>query len=519
MTGHPSQLSRRDLLALGLGLSSVAIGAAGCQVQLTDDRPGAKEASGKIKIPDPLVDLPTEDVTFRYVEAGGPSLPYTTALFKAYQEKHPNITIDHQHNGWPAVNEKVTLGIRNGSAPDIWHNPAKIPFGTAVTEGWIQPVEDLVPNFADIKKEYPAESFVPGTHVFNDKVYLMPLASNRSVSQYITYDLELFEQADIDSERDLASWDDLRSAAKKLTDAGKGKSFGVMVPGAQRMGRALQQVAATAGWLSSEHLGGMCPKNGEYINNAPEMIEALEFLQSLQSDGSFFPGTMGLDGEAVGGRMPSQVAAMLLEGPWFFDQWAADAPDWKFDLIRQPAPEGATDYTEPYYATGAQGLVIYAESMYPEIAADILSYMGSREGQTQMVRLTNGNLRSVIEEVNATAQENFELSPPVVKAGTFADEQMRAAPLVAIRNPADVQVTLEHKQVKPNVNEIVQGIFTGQVKDGKKALQEFNDKQNRALDDAIAAARKKGADISRADYVFSNWDPAKDYTQGDYEDL
>lgn len=65
----------------------------------------------------------------------------------------------------------------------------------------------------------------------------------------------------------------------------------------------------------------------------------------------------------------------------------------------------------------------------------------------------------------------------------------------------------------------MQGIYTGQLGDAKKAMQDLTDRSDKELDRAIKAAQAKGAKVSRDDYVFPNWDPTKDYTEADYAAL
>nr|WP_272209615.1 hypothetical protein [Marinicella sp. W31]MDC2875433.1 hypothetical protein [Marinicella sp. W31] len=42
---------------------------------------------------------------------------------------------------------------------------------------------------------------------------------------------------------------------------------------------------------------------------------------------------------------------------------------------------------------------------------------------------------------------------------------------------------------------------------------------NKALDAAFKTAKDNGANVSRDDLVFPNWDPSKDYVASDYEAL
>lgn len=139
-------LSRRQALGL-LGGAGAAIGLAGCEVQLSGDKPSAPAEAPDLVIPDPQVKLPTEDVTFRWIDSGDLKALFEEPVLDAYTKKHPNITTQYDGNGWEQVNQVVPLGIRNKSAPDIFALPQTVPARTAIDEGWVQPVQDLIPDF------------------------------------------------------------------------------------------------------------------------------------------------------------------------------------------------------------------------------------------------------------------------------------------------------------------------------------------------------------------------------------
>ncbi|MQA03406.1 MAG: hypothetical protein GEV07_12010 [Streptosporangiales bacterium] len=64
---------------------------------------------------------------------------------------------------------------------------------------------------------------------------------------------------------------------------------------------------------------------------------------------------------------------------------------------------------------------------------------------------------------------------------------------------------------------VIQAIMVGEETNPKKALADLAGRRNQMLDDAIAAVQKKGAKVSREDWVFENWDPRKDYLPADYK--
>lgn len=96
---------------------------------------------------------------------------------------------------------------------------------------------------------------------------------------------------------------------------------------------------------------------------------------------------------------------------------------------------------------------------------------------------------------------------------------MVLAPSAEVRNPGLSQVNLEMRPVTPNLGEIVQGLLTEQISDPNAAMQDLQDRTNAELDRAIAAAQENGAEVSRDDWVFPNWDPTQDYTEEMYQEL
>jgi multiple sugar transport system substrate-binding protein len=78
---------------------------------------------------------------------------------------------------------------------------------------------------------------------------------------------------------------------------------------------------------------------------------------------------------------------------------------------------------------------------------------------------------------------------------------------------------MEKRPLTPDFGEVMQGLLSGQISDAKAAMEDLQSRSNAELDRAIKAAQDKGADVSRDDFVFANWDPNEDYTPEKYEEL
>ncbi len=509
-------MSRRSLLG-GLAAAGT-VSLVGCQVDTGENTGPAAPSGAEIQIPDYATELPSEDVTFRWCDSGDLKSVYEKAVLAVFTKKHPNIKTDYQGSGWDTVNQVVPLGIRNGSAPDIFAVPNNVPAPTAVNEGWVQPLEQIIPDFEAWRANFSETAFVPGVHVFDDKIYSFPLSSDRRLEFMSFYDTANLAAAGYDDPVDqIKTWDELYAALKKVVAAGK---VGMII-GADSLGGVITMLAQSAGWGKvGGPIPGMDPLTGKYRVDAPEVMQAFEFLQKLITDKLVVPGFLSLkiaDGRA---QMPAGKAGMIFNGPWDIPAWKRTAPSWKYAMGPVPSPDGNTDWVVPFAQNGANNPWVFAKTKYPAVAGQILNYMGSPDGQKMLVILSEGNLVSLNEEYNKAADQPGLLDANAKTASDLASKIMKAAPQSAIRNPDVAKVALVRKEVQPRWQDLMAGIFTGELKGSvEDQFAQFGARQQESLETGIETARQEGADVSLDDWVFPNWDPTKDYTKADYEAL
>lgn len=500
-------LTRRQILQL-IGGGGTAMALAGCQVQTNPDS-GPQVDAPDIEIPDPQVTLPTEDISFRWLDGGGNRTLFQNPLFDAYSGKHSNITVQYDATNMDTLNETIPLGVRNGTAPDVFAIGNKIQHRQAIQDGWCQPLEDLIPDFDEWKSAFPEGAFVPNVHIFDGKIYSFPFAGSGEISELMIYNKHLLQEADLDPESDLDTWDQFRAAAKKITKTGNGQYYGLM--NSRTPVKIVEGLLSTAGFQD-----GLDLRSGEYNYTDTVVAEAVDLVLAMHKDGSLWPDFAGISAAEARGRMPNNVAGLQVDGPFSFVEW--EQADFDFDVRPLPTKEKGATYTSTYSYGGGSNVFVSKDSKYTEIAADLFSYIGSLPGQLQMVLRTRGALLPVMPEAGKQAAEHDgALDPKFVKVRDLSAEIMRVEPVPVIRN-SDVS-KVETKTITPGFSDLLGGMLTGQVTDIKKDLAKLNSELNKELDRAIAAARKKGAEVSREDYVFANWDPTKDYTESDYEQL
>ncbi|WP_152366028.1 ABC transporter substrate-binding protein [Microlunatus speluncae] len=507
-----TRISRRSLIG---GITAVgAASLVGCQVDTGENTGPAAPSGTEINFPDYSTELPAEDVTFRWCDSGDLKSVYEKAVLAAFTGKHANIKTDYQGSGWDTVNQVVPLGIRNGSAPDIFAVPNNVPAATAVNEGWVQPLEQVIPDFDTWRANFGENAFVPGVHVFDDKVYSFPLSSDRRLTYMSFYDSANFAAAGFDDPvSQLKSWDDLHAALQKVVTGGK---TGLMIASDQLSG-IVDMLAQSAGWQT---VTGMDLRTGKYRYDAPQVLQAFEFLQKLVTDKLVVPGFLSLKAANARSQMPAGKSGMIFNGPWDIPAWKRTGPDWKYVMGPVPSPDGGTDWVQPFAQNGANNPWVYAKTKYPTVAGQILNYMGTPDGQRMLVILSEGNLVSLNEQFNSDADQPGLLDANAKTASDLAAKIMKVAPQAAIRNPDVAKVTLVRKEVKPSWADLMAGIFTGELKGSVEAqFARFSAQQQESLEAAIDTARAEGATATLDDYTFPNWDPTKDYTKADYEAL
>ncbi len=475
----------------------------------------ATAATGAIRLPNTGAKLPAEKVTFRWTDSGDSKAVFFKQYFGLFQEAHPNVTFQYDGLPWTEIQKVVPLGVQNGNAPDIFQVPLNIPTFQAVREGWVAPIDDVVPNFQQWKAAFPPNSFFEGVNVFNGKTYTFPRSTSKRSANLLFYNLDYMKQAGYDPAAKPSPGTSSRAAARKITEAGKGQYFGFITGGnqANRWSGTVNGLAQVAGSASA---GDIDLRTGEFTLTSDQNVAAIELLLALKADNSVFPGSLTINEAEARSRIAQGVAGMVFAGEFASPLWIRDNPGFKFGVSATPAPNSGTPLPMTYQI-GANHQWLYAKSPAPNrvVAGELLYYLGTEEGQTAFVTVTEGSDPAAYPKANqqATIDERTR------RCYALYDQILRLGPMPPVRNPEVSQVLLERKAAQPNFGQVIQGIYTGQVRDIRAALKDLQDREEKELERAIKVVRDKGVKVSRDDWKFPNWDPTRDYTEADYKAL
>lgn len=443
---------------------------------------GSSGASGPIAWWDqfnPLQDLHKK--TFAaFSEGGGPPVQYTV------------------YN--PADQGKaLQLAFSSKQMPDVFTLAGiDVPPSVLLSQGWFAPLagQDA------ISKAVPEGSLVPGLHLFDDKLYSFSIFSFRQYESLVWGNKELQEKAGLDPDSPPASWDDLRAAAKKMTQGG---GSGIILPlkFAQRMGTFVHELAQTAGFPGSRLGGtdGIDLTTGEYRFHDDAFVESIDFLRSFQQDKTLFAASTSLDARSGRARWAAGGSGYFLDGPWNSGVVSGDFKPLleKLTVGSIPTPNG----DKPVITRPPIGGTFWVskQSKQAEQASALLEDFLGKEYQTALAVAMDQPPLDLDAVADSDAHETYKKAIELFKAEVFLGPTPQAREGVTA-----VEAAMPPSE--PGLGGIVQGVFSGQVKDVRGALKKLSDDRTKARE---AAIKKVGGPATVESWAFPDWKAGEDF--------
>ncbi|GFZ80252.1 ABC transporter substrate-binding protein [Paenibacillus marchantiophytorum] len=445
-------------------------------------------------------------------------------MVKQYNEKNKGkIRVEAKYMPWAEYHTAIQAAATSNELPDVFVTPQNVDIRTVVANGWALPYDGLVSD--NWKKQFAEGSFAEGVNVIDGKTYAWPV-TGPTLSTILYYNKDVLKNAGLDPEKPPKTWDELRSMSKTVTDKGKGDVYGLVFAGGESATASgiNKIVDGLAAGISKDEIGDGASrfnyKTGTYAFDSRAAIDSYNFLNQLKIDGSILPSsyTMKLAESTV--LFGQAKAAFFIEGRarmWIIKR---DTPDAHFGLAQVPTQDGGK--TSSFYTrAGGTGYLISAKTKHAKEVGQFIEngfaaplfyekYLNSGVALTPIESINNNKALYPYPEFNQFVQLHKDL--------------LHERPNYAVRNPQTAQVIVElgalsQPKIKPSYGEILQAALAGAQKDLPGALKAYNEKANKGLDDAINKVKGAGVNVSRNDFVFQNWDPAKDYTTADYSQL
>ena len=405
---------------------------------------------------------------------------YTSTIqeFMDNEGKELGIKIDHQVYGGDYYNS-LDIAIAAGEEPHVFKSRKS---GQYAEMGKIIPLKDL-PGGQELIDE-TAGLHMEDVGMFNGEVYAIPI---RVTTQNLIYNKELFNELNLKVPE---SWADMREAAKKITEAGKGRVYGFALPL-----KYANYKYYFVGFPAAPSIGHQFfnHKTGRF--DFMSLSPYFDFIQQMIDDGSMFPGIENLDFDTMRAQFAAGNIGMLIGNSFdvgvLYDQFPAQM-EWGV------APIPVMDPNNRYKQVGNPG------------AFYVISSKVKEEGIEDEVMEVYKKLVS-IEHLAKTYENGKDISIRGEEVTSHAAEPSREQ-FKAFADLTNVYIKPAYPESKIRVegesySDVFSKIITGRV-DTEKALADLDERYNKAIDEAIDNGR---LDISQ--YIDPNYDEKVKYVR------
>lgn len=287
--------------------------------------------------------------------------PAMQKIIKEFHASHPNINVKIQLTPFDSYWTKLQTAVTAGTAPDVfWMNTANAKL--YATNGAILDLDDQIKSSHFDMNNYV--DAIRSAYTVNGKVYGIP----KDVNGFgLCYNKKLFQRAGVKPPDASWTWNDVITAAQKLTDPAK-NVYGFVAPNDDELGWYLT-VLQSGGWIISadgKKSGYDQPGTIKGIQFWTDMINKYHVSPTLQQ-------TTDTDPEAM---LTSGKVAMRYCGSWEPEELAA-VPYGKSNLDVAPLPKGPSGNRE-FYSNGLAN-VIAAKTEHPQQAWQFVQFLGSKQ--------------------------------------------------------------------------------------------------------------------------------------------
>ncbi|WP_298461054.1 ABC transporter substrate-binding protein [uncultured Cellulomonas sp.] len=406
------------------------------------------------------------------------------------------VPIEYTYNEPARAVEGLQLANQSDQLPDVYSNILGLPLPALIEAGWLHPI-DLPEEAVD---RLPEGTFVEGITMLDGDIYGLPVLSDRQYWAATWYNSEIAEEVGFEAPR---SYDDLLTALQAIDEHGEYAPMTLALGFAGRMQEQVDDLAQAGGFPGYE---GLRFDTGEYNYDHESYIEAIELLKTISDNGWLLPGTNSFQIPDARGRWAAGNVGFFIDGPW--------SPGGVRNLNADHLPRMATagmltpDGDEAVITRGAPDPTwfIAGNTDCPEAASELLASFTRDEYQV--------NLAEAMDQppINLGVVEDADVIEPYAWIVDDFQKRVFRAPQPVVRN-VDVTKALAYTTpISPGLGDIVQGYLGGDITDLRGELQALNDRYEADLTQAIERAQAEGADVSRDDWAFPDWERGEDYT-------
>ncbi|WP_175638593.1 ABC transporter substrate-binding protein [Metabacillus schmidteae] len=430
---------------------------------------------------------------------------------KQFMEKYPDIKVEYTQLTIDQYKNTILTAVNSGEAPDLFPVPSGMKLSTLVKDGWYQSLEPYIDD--EFKNIFVEGTFQNGITMVDGEVYSIPETAYVP-SSLIFYNKKLFKEAGLDPEQPPKTYSEYREAAKKITEAGKGKYYGI-IEGGKQSNRWMETVRDWSS-LDGSGINANSPislATNETTYDSEPVLNIFNLFNDIKEDGSFHPKTMNISAPEARALFGQGQAGFIVQGAWCIGVWNKENPDLEYGVMAPPVPDSGKKGSLPILSNSAwMGLSATSEHQ-EEAALYLKEFYGGDYFQQEQVK--KGGAFSIVKGIN----EEYIKVEQLQQYYDISQEFGRVIPNPSVKNPNTSAVFAEFKDVSPNVGEILGGVVAGAVSDFEGELSRYSEQLGTAWNNALTTASEKGIEVEKSDFEFPNWDPLENYTEEDYAEL
>lgn len=303
-----------------------------------------------------------EPVQLTYAIWSTDQQPAMQQVVDAFEAENPDVDVEIQLTPWTEYWTKLQVSAGGGTAPDaFWMLGDR--FQQYAAGGQLLELDDAIEEAGVDMSVYPQP--LVDLFQYEGRQYGLPKDFD---TIGLWYNRRLFDEAGVAYPDDTWTWEDVRTAARALTDPARGV-FGIAA-GNDRQANYYNTIFQAGGQVLQD--------DGTSGYDTPEVAEGIRFWTDLIADGSSPTLQQMSDTEPVE-MFESGTIAMYYGGSFFANRFYAN-PDLKANADVTVLPEGRQ---RGVVINGIQN-VGYAQTEHPQELADFLLFLGGeRAAQIQ----------------------------------------------------------------------------------------------------------------------------------------
>ena len=307
-------------------------------------------------------------------DADSPTMLWHEENIRLYQEAHPDIVFDNicSSTGDEYLTQ-VTTKMASGDEIDIlqgWTLARMQPFAEAGRLYSLNGVFEKDPAFRSFLQDGPLEATT-----FDGQVYGIPL---ELAVEVIFYNKAIFREANVNVP---TTYDEFLTLIPAIRKAG-------YIP--IGLGNSEPWIGTIPYMMLAERIGGLEAYENTVMNNQGKwtdtpFVKAGKEIQRWISLGAFEPNVNGIPAVEGLARFTNGEAAMFFMGSWSLPAFYEELGD-DLGVFNLPAMKDGKGSADHWLIIPNQAISIGANSKNPEIAADFLKFMLSKERQTALAK-------------------------------------------------------------------------------------------------------------------------------------